>query len=92
MAEQSKIVCKKCGGDNVQTLMWVNANTNKALDHYASGWDKVDANWCEGCDDHVELVHLNNHQALLMKLISEAGVQGDDALACVTIAKDHNIL
>ena len=71
MAEQSKAVCKECGGDNVQA---------------------ASVSWCEGCNEHVELVRINSHQALLMKLISEAGVQGKDALACVTIAKDHNIL
>lgn len=87
----SKIVCKECGCGNVQTVMWVDANTNRAVDHYAGDWAELECNWCEGCDDHVELVHLTKEQAHLMRCIREQGVGTKGALESV-LGMHNNIL
>lgn len=44
------LVCSKCGSDNVQTKMWVNANTQKVID--TAGDDSGEDSWCEDCQGH----------------------------------------
>lgn len=47
--------CSKCGGTNVQVVMWVRPNhNNEAVDDFGS-WKDVDSKFCEDCDDHVAL-------------------------------------
>jgi hypothetical protein len=86
----SKVVCKECGGANVQHAMWVCLNTNEPQDDFGS-WCNGDNSWCGDCEDHADLVHLTKEQAHLMKLIWEQGVSGKDALASVT-GLHNNIL
>lgn len=85
------IVCKDCGSGDVQTVMWVRANTSEPVDHFASSWSEADANWCDGCDAHVELMHLTEGEATLMRLIVEAGVGQGHAAASMALAKEINI-
>lgn len=47
----NKLVCKKCGGDNIQTKVWVNANTNKYIGEIEGS---AADNWCDDCEEHVE--------------------------------------
>ena len=47
------LVCEECGGTNVQTKAWVDANSNKYISNIGEG-DKDD-NWCEDCQCHVGL-------------------------------------
>ena len=44
--------CSTCGGENVETAMWVDANTDKVGDTFGS-WHEIDTNWCRDCDAHV---------------------------------------
>lgn len=45
-------VCSECGGVNVQTMEWVDANTNKMIGGAEGGG--VSNNWCEDCEDNVK--------------------------------------
>ena len=50
------LVCANCGSDKVQTLCWVNANTNE---YRSEGGGEIEDNWCEVCEEHVLLVSKN---------------------------------
>ena len=43
-----KIVCRKCGSDEIQYNAWVDMNTGEAMDEGPS-----DDYWCPDCEDHV---------------------------------------
>jgi hypothetical protein len=43
------LVCQDCGGKNVQTLVWVDSNTN------AYKGEGTGDNYCEDCQEHVYL-------------------------------------
>lgn len=45
------VVCKNCGGTNIQFKAWVDANTLKFVDD--AGDNDCEDNWCEDCIDHV---------------------------------------
>lgn len=45
-----KIVCEKCGSDQIQTLDWVYVNTDKVAGY---GPGELKDNWCPVCEDHV---------------------------------------
>lgn len=44
------LVCNKCGGDNIQILAWVDANTNRYVSEYGL---TNDDRWCNDCEEHV---------------------------------------
>jgi len=46
--------CSTCGGEYVETAMWVDANTDKVGDTFGS-WHEIDTNWCRDCDAHVTI-------------------------------------
>lgn len=49
------IVCEKCGCNKVQTVTWVEVNTNIVYDGACSeGQDEQD-NWCPNCGAHCKL-------------------------------------
>lgn len=43
------LVCEECGGINIETRAWVDANTHL----YKS--DSGDHDWCNDCEEHVNL-------------------------------------
>lgn len=43
--------CAECNGYNIQTLAWVDANTNVFKEDYDGD---EDSNWCENCKKHVK--------------------------------------
>ncbi|MDA3778835.1 MAG: hypothetical protein PF487_01145 [Bacteroidales bacterium] len=47
------LVCTNCNSDNVQTKMWVKANTKEVLD--SAGDDSDEDSWCEDCQGHHDL-------------------------------------
>lgn len=51
MADQFKLVCSTCGSSNIQTLAWVDVNTDEVMD---SGPGDTQDNWCCDCEDHVK--------------------------------------
>ena len=48
-------VCKKCGGDNVQHVMWVKSNEQEPVDDFGS-FGEFDTTWCEDCRKHGTVV------------------------------------
>ena len=54
----SKLVCENCGGTNIQTRAWIDANTNEITD--ADGGGDRDDNWCEDCEQHLLFVDEND--------------------------------
>ena len=44
------LVCRKCGGSEIQSKCWVDSNTNKYI-----GETEDDDNWCDDCQEHVRL-------------------------------------
>ena len=52
MSKESILVCEECGSEKVQTLAWVECNTNNYISEGPSeGADEQD-NWCPDCDKH----------------------------------------
>lgn len=47
------LVCSKCGNRDVQTLAWVNVNTNEYISDGPN--DEVDDYWCSFCNTHVKI-------------------------------------
>lgn len=47
------IVCDECNSSNVETLCWVNANSNKVI---SSGGNETEDNWCNECAAHTNLI------------------------------------
>ena len=56
-----KLVCANCGSDKVESLAWVDSNTHKYKDLYGDDGDE-DANWCNECEDHVEIIYESTYQ------------------------------
>lgn len=50
--DSSVLVCKGCGGHNVQLVVWYRPNTQEVLDDFGS-WNNHETKWCEDCEDHV---------------------------------------
>jgi hypothetical protein len=46
-------LCKDCGSENIQIMVWTNPNTDEIIDDVQGIKENV---WCEDCEDHVELV------------------------------------
>ena len=47
-----KCTCSECGSDNVETRQWLNLKTDRA----ESISNDVEDNWCNECQEHVELL------------------------------------
>ena len=54
----TSLVCVVCGGKKVFTRIWLNANTGKIVDEEFMA-DCVLDNWCENCEEPVELKQRN---------------------------------
>lgn len=52
--KNTTLVCENCGSSNVQTKMWVDANTNEIKDSVSDG--ESNDNWCEDCETHPNLI------------------------------------
>lgn len=52
--KKDKFVCSNCGGDNVITLAWVDANTNE---YESEGDNSTGDSYCNTCNEHHELVY-----------------------------------
>lgn len=48
-------VCSNCGGTNVETVCWVDPNTDQVHEDYGT-WNHQDTTWCGDCDDHHPLI------------------------------------
>ena len=46
----NELVCPECGGDKVQSKSWTNPNTLQLIEFIG------DDDWCENCDNHVNLI------------------------------------
>ena len=55
------LVCRDCGTDNIQSLAWVDANTNKYVCNAGLN-DNDNDKWCNDCEDYVqfEVVDVEN--------------------------------
>ena len=49
------IVCEECGCDKVQTVMWVEINTNTIIDGANSNGEDDQDNWCPNCNAHCSI-------------------------------------
>jgi len=47
------LVCENCGSDKVQSKFWINPNTKNIID---SAVFSTEDNWCEECEEHVNLI------------------------------------
>lgn len=54
MGGQIMLVCEICGGKDIETLAWVDANTGEYKSD--SGDYDEDTNWCNDCEEHVNLI------------------------------------
>lgn len=43
-------ICEECGSDKIQTLEWVEVNTNKVI---GGGIGDENDRWCPICEKHV---------------------------------------
>jgi hypothetical protein len=48
--------CRKCGSKNVQRMAWVHPNEDNRLDEYTGYCDEEEENWCDKCEEYVELM------------------------------------
>lgn len=49
------LVCKNCGGKNIETKVWADANDSTVLDCCTNGLENdPEDNWCRDCEEHVE--------------------------------------
>jgi hypothetical protein len=49
-----KLVCEECGSDKIQTLQWVDVNTEEIR---GAGPGEYEDNWCDECQDHTEFIN-----------------------------------
>lgn len=55
------LVCEECGSQSVQTLMWVNINTNEIIGGLSC--EDESNNWCEVCQSHCNVTSLEIYKA-----------------------------
>lgn len=48
-----KYVCATCGSDNVESLVWIKANTNAII---GPGQGDPQGNWCCECNEHCSII------------------------------------
>lgn len=68
------LYCAECGGTSIQTQAWVNPNTHEFYDFM--GVDDNENNWCDDCEDHTELLTLQE----LWKRFEEVPINNDDEI------------
>ena len=69
------LYCPICGSTNVETKMWVNPNTHIISDS-CSDLSEEDDNWCNGCENHTELMTLRQ----LWQAFEKVPVNNDDEI------------
>lgn len=69
------LYCSGCGGTHVQVMAWVDANTYKYKETINMPVE-VDDCWCEDCEEHVELLTLEQ----LWEKFSEVLVNNNDEI------------
>lgn len=47
---ENMTICEECGSDKIQTLEWVEVNTNKVI---GGGIGDENDRWCPICEKHV---------------------------------------
>jgi hypothetical protein len=60
MDNKSTTVCSECGSEEVETLMWVNPNTNEIGGTLSEG--EAQDNFCKLCQSHNKLITLEEYQ------------------------------
>ena len=70
----NKFYCAECGGTNIQAQAWVDPNTKEFIDFM--GMDDEDNCWCDTCEDHTELLTLQE----LWKRFEGVPVNNDDEI------------
>ena len=46
-------LCSKCGSENVQSIFWVDLNTNEIQG--GAGANDIQDNWCSDCEEHIKI-------------------------------------
>lgn len=69
------LYCAECGSTNVDIKMWVNPNTGM-ISGTCSDLDEEDDNWCNNCENHVQLLTLKE----LWERFSEVNVNTNDEI------------
>ena len=59
MNNSNTLYCSECGSDNVETKMWVNANTEE-IGGECSDTSVAEDNYCKDCEEHVKLLSLES--------------------------------
>jgi hypothetical protein len=62
-------VCKECGCDKVQTIMWVEVNTAEVHDLAFSQGEDYQDNWCPNCDSNCELADVDDKPKTNTKIL-----------------------
>jgi hypothetical protein len=62
------LVCEECGSSDIQTLMWVNPNTNEVGGELSS--EDEEHNWCKVCEKHTSLTSLEQYNLNKIELWS----------------------
>jgi len=57
LCKKSILVCKNCGGKNIQTLVWVDSNTDEYVNE-GPGY-----NWCGDCQEYIRLNAEENYKS-----------------------------
>ena len=53
------IECKQCGSTTVQTVTWVEINSQQVHDTALSQTADAQDNWCPRCEANVDVVHVS---------------------------------
>ena len=53
-------ICENCGSDEIQVQVWWNPNRDRIIGDVDEG-EKYH-NWCEHCEDHVNLIYKDDEQ------------------------------
>lgn len=59
-APDGRWVCLRCGSDDVQTLDWINPNTNELVGGGEELWDNRANSFCNHCEDNVGVEFASN--------------------------------
>jgi len=60
-------ICEKCGGKDIEKLVWVKVNTNEVC---GDGPHHIDFQWCCNCQEHVQFkTKFKNSMENVIKLL-----------------------
>lgn len=76
-------VCMRCGSDDIQTMAWVDVNTDEVFEQCHS-WNHEEANYCSAC----ELEDRDPHTAIGSKEEYEKAAQVKAEINSVMEARD----